>query len=65
MEHNSIGAILVELRGSRTQKEVAKALDISISALSSYENGSRIPRDPIKIRIAEYYKKPIQKIFFA
>lgn len=59
-----IGKRLAELRGSRTQAEVALALGISVSALSMYENGERIPRDNIKIRIANYYKKPIHKIFF-
>ena len=29
-----------------------------------YENGSRIPRDEIKIRIANYYKLSVQCIFF-
>lgn len=59
-----IGKRLVELRGSRTQAEVANALGISVSAYSMYENGQRVPRDNIKIRIADYYKKPIHKIFF-
>lgn len=59
-----IGKRLAELRGSRTQAEVALALGISVSALSMYENGERIPRDNIKIRIANFYKKPIHKIFF-
>ena len=38
---------LIELRGERSQKEVADALGISISALSMYENGERIPLIPI------------------
>lgn len=59
-----IGKRLIELRGSRTQAEVANALNISVSAYSMYENGQRVPRDNIKIRIADYYKKPIHKIFF-
>lgn len=61
---NDIGKRLVELRGSRTQAEVARALNISASAYSMYETGQRIPRDSIKIRIANYYKKPIHKIFY-
>lgn len=65
MDAVAIGERLKELRGSRSQAEVANALDISISALSMYENGERIPRDNVKIRIANYYKKPIHKIFFA
>lgn len=65
MADSVISKKLIELRGDRSQSEVAKALGISTSALSMYENGERIPRDPIKIRIADYYKTPIQDIFFA
>lgn len=64
MDAAIIGARLKELRGSRSQAEVAEALNISVSALSMYENGERIPRDNVKIRISNYYKKPIHKIFF-
>jgi len=64
MENVIIAKRLVELRGERTQKEVAEALGISISALSMYEVGQRIPRDEIKIRIAKYYEKSVQDIFF-
>ena len=59
-----IGQRLTQLRGSRTQEEVANALNISVSAISMYERGQRIPRDSVKIRIADYYKKPIHKIFY-
>ena len=65
MDAKAIGKRLVELRGEKTQDEVATALNISVSALSMYERGERIPRDNIKIRISQYYKKPIHKIFFA
>lgn len=64
MENVIIAKRLVELRGERTQKEVAESLGISISALSMYEVGQRIPRDEIKIKIAKYYKKSVQDIFF-
>lgn len=59
-----IGERLADLRGNRTQQEVANAVGISVSAYSMYENGQRIPRDNIKIRLADYFKKPIHKIFF-
>lgn len=59
-----IGAKLLKLRGEKTRSEVADALKISQSALAMYESGQRIPRDNIKIRIADYYKKPIYEIFF-
>ena len=61
----NIGKRLVELRGTKTQEEVAKAIGISTSALSMYERGSRVPRDNIKLRISSYYKEPISSIFFA
>ena len=64
MNAHIIGKRLVELRGKRTQEEVARSIGISTSALSMYECGERIPRDNIKLRIAAYYKKPIHVIFF-
>jgi DNA-binding XRE family transcriptional regulator len=64
MDAKAISKRLIQLRGEKTQEEVAKAVGISKSALSMYENGSRIPRDEIKIRIAKYYHKSVQVIFF-
>lgn len=64
MENVIIAKRLVELRGVRTQKEVDESLGISISALSMYEIGQRIPRDEVKIKIAKYYGKSVQDIFF-
>lgn len=65
MDAKKIGERLVQLRGSNSIVKTANDLNISPSALSMYENGERIPRDNIKIRIAAYYNKPIQDIFFA
>lgn len=64
MDRKKIAKQLIELRGNRTREEVATALNISISALQMYENGQRVPKDEIKIRIANYYKKTVQEIFF-
>lgn len=55
---------LVELRGDRTQAMVADAVGISTSALSMYEQGNRMPRDEIKMRLAEYYNTTIESIFY-
>ena len=60
----TIGEKLRELRGSKTIEDVAKSIGVSPSALSMYENDNRIPRDEVKIRIAKYYKKSVQSIFF-
>ena len=56
---------LVELRGERKREDVAKAIGVSVSAISMYENGERIPRDDIKVKIAKYYNKSVGEIFFA
>lgn len=61
----TIGQHLRELRGERSQAEVAQALGISKMALSSYELDKRIPRDSIKIKIAEFYNVSVQEIFFS
>lgn len=63
MNTKAIAERLIELRGNKIQDEVAKAIGISKSALSMYENGSRVPRDEIKVRLANYYKKSVQHIF--
>lgn len=61
------GNTLRELRQAKGKTLAAAAKDIGItpSALSNYENDIRVPRDSIKVAISDYYKKPIQKIFFA
>ena len=58
------GKILTELRGSKTRDQVASDIGISISALGMYELELRVPRDEIKIRLADYYHKSVQDIFF-
>lgn len=55
---------LKALRGSLTREHVANELGISVSALAMYESGQRIPRDEIKQKIAKFYKKDIDFIFF-
>ena len=64
MNANRIGEKLIELRGDRTQIEVASAVGISVSALAMYETGRRIPRDEIKLRLAAYYSTAVQALFF-
>lgn len=56
---------LIRLRGNRTQAEVAKALGIASSTYAMYELGQRTPSDEVKIRIAEYYNRSVQFIFFS
>ena len=61
----SIGEKLIDLRGERSQQQVADDLNISVSALSMYENNNRVPRDEIKVRLARYYGVGIEELFYA
>lgn len=54
---------LRDLRGRRTIKEVSNACGISPSTLSMYENGERVPRDEVKIRLAKFYSVSVESIF--
>lgn len=64
MDRKKIAKKLIELRGDKSRAEVAKALNISLSAIAMYENGERIPRDEVKIAIADYYGVSVADIFF-
>ena len=64
MDPKQIGNKLIELRGDKTQETVAKDLNLSVSAIGMYERGERIPRDAIKIALAEYYGVSVGEIFF-
>lgn len=60
----SAGEILRQLRGEQTQVAVATAIGITKSSWAMYERGERIPRDEVKRRIAAYFGKTVQEIFF-
>lgn len=62
--NKEIGNTLKELRGGKTVDEVAKACGISASALSMYENGYRVPRDEVKIKLAKYFGTSVGSIFY-
>ncbi len=64
MNNEIIARRLIELRGSKSRETVANACGISVSALAMYEQGERIPRDNIKIKLAKYYKRSVSFIFF-
>lgn len=64
VEAREIGRRLIAIRGDIPRDELANAIGVSISAVSMYENGERIPRDDIKIRIANFFGRSVQEIFF-
>lgn len=63
VEAREIGRRLIAIRGDIPRDELANAIGVSISAVSMYENGERIPRDDIKIRIANFFGRSVQEIF--
>lgn len=65
MDKTKIAIKLVDLRKGASREKVANDNGISVSALTMYETGRRIPRDEIKIKLAKYYKTSIEEIFFS
>lgn len=58
------GKKLRELRGERTQQEVADAVGVTAMAISQYETGERSPSDTVKLKLASYYGQTVEAIFF-
>lgn len=58
---------LIKLRHSRnlSQNVAAQGIGISQSMLSSLENNKREASDKVKTKIAKYYGRSIQYIFFS
>lgn len=58
---------LIRLRKERglSQEKVAKEIGISQSMLSSLEKGVRLGSDATKIKLANFYGKSVEYIFFA
>lgn len=59
--NNKFGCILAELRtdNQMTQKEFAKILNISTSALAHYEQGISMPATGVLLKISEYFCVPV------
>jgi len=64
--HTMIADNLRYLRKKKgvTQTEVAKTLGIPASTYNAWETGQNIPRDKMKQRLANYYGRSVQYIFF-
>lgn len=55
---------LIELRKSKTRREVSKDLKITPQMLGAIERGDRTPSLKLANKIANYYNVPIEDIFF-
>lgn len=60
------GKKIQELRKERglSAEELSKVLGTSASAINMYECGKRMPRDEIKIKIAEFFGLTVECIFY-
>ena len=59
-----IGQRLKALREKKgvTIYAVAKSCGITAAAVCMYEAGKRVPRDAVKIKLANYYKKTVEYV---
>lgn len=62
-------SIAERIKAARIEKGMSQAFlaekcDISVSAIQMYEIGQRVPRDPIKVKLAAALNKPVQDLFF-
>lgn len=48
-----------------TREMLAKKLNVSVSAISKWETGNRIPKDCHKREIAKHYKMKVEDLFFS
>lgn len=64
IQKETTGMILRKLRGDRTQEEIAAILGITKSSWAMYERDERVPRDEVKIRIANFFGKTVLELFY-
>jgi len=60
----SFGEKLRELRGDKSQEVMAQEVGVTKSAWAMYERNERVPRDEVKVRIANHFHRTVQEIFF-
>lgn len=56
---------IARIEKDMTQEQLASHLGISVGALSMYESGKRVPRDSMKVKLAEFCGTSVQNLFFA
>lgn len=65
LDNQIIAQRLIDARGTENREDVAKACNISVSTLGMYERGERVPRDFIKVALADHYKTTVEALFYA
>lgn len=64
--NKKLGNKLRKLRidDGKTQKELSDLFEVSVSSISMYEMGLRVPSDKIKVKYSTFFKKDVGEIFF-
>ena len=64
IEQREIGKRLKLARGSISKETVCNAVGVTKRSLEAYEQGTRAPRDEMKLKLANYYGKSVEELFF-
>jgi len=66
IDRGRIGQKIKELRNASNMsaEELARKIGTSSSAVNMYECGQRLPRDEVKIKIAELFGMKVETIFY-
>lgn len=48
-----------------SKSTLAKALGVSINTIESYEQGERIPRDEMKVKLSKYFNVSVLDLFYS
>lgn len=54
---------MVSLRGDRTIDEVSDAMQLNPNMYEAYERGERMPLDPVKVIIADFFEVTVEDIW--
>ncbi len=60
----TVGEKLKKLRGNKSQDTISAEIGITKSSWAMYERNERVPRDEVKVRIANHFSLSVQEIFF-
>ena len=64
MQSKKYAKNLRKLRGKVSRQVVATAIGVTRSAIAMYEQGQRVPKDDIKVKLARYYNTTVEAIFY-
>ena len=61
---NMKNEVMISLRGEKTQREIAKKLDVPLSTYAMIETGHRFPRRDLQLKLADFFGVTVDELFF-